>query len=119
MAAALFVVATVIAPIYAVVSACTMPCCAGESPSNVQAVADAACAEQCGIGNNTSSHQLPDSVAAPTGTGQGALAAIARADTSHDISPTPPPRLSVHAVESRHAVPGDALPYLYNSVFLI
>ena len=118
-AAVLLVFATVIAPLCALMIACSMPCCEGKSVPFVQSAAAAACAEHCGISNNTASHELPNAVAPSTETAQVALAALAAAETSADLAPVTPPRLPAFSVEPHHLVPGDTPVYLYNSVFLI
>ena len=118
-AAVLLVFAAVIAPICALMMACSMPCCQGKSLPFVQSAAAAACAEHCGISSNTTSHELPNAVAPSNETAKIALASLAVAEASETLAPTPPPRLPAFSVESHHAVPGDAPVYLYNSVFLI
>ena len=118
-AAVLLVFAAVIAPICALMMACSMPCCEGKSLPFVQSAAAAACAEHCGISSNTTSHELPNAVAPSNETAKIALASLAVAEASETLAPTPPPRLPAFSVESHHAVPGDAPVYLYNSVFLI
>ena len=118
-AAVLLVFAAVIAPLCALMIACSMPCCEAKSFPFVQSTAAAACAEHCGISNNTTSHELPNAVAPSSETAKISLASLAVAEASDDVAPTPPPRLPAFSVESHHAVPGDAPVYLYNSVFLI
>lgn len=118
-AAILLVFAAVIAPMCALMIACSMPCCEGKSFPFVQSTAAAACAEHCGISNNTTSHELSNAVAPSSETAKITLASLAVAESSDDITPTPPPRLPAFSVESHHLVPGDAPVYLYNSVFLI
>lgn len=118
-AAALFVFAVAIAPIWVLMVACSMPCCEGESFPFVQPALGAACAEHCGISSSATSYQFPDAVAASTETPQTALAALATAETTHDTAPTPHPRHTAFSVESHHAVPGDAPLYIYNSAFLL
>lgn len=117
-AAVLLVFAAVVAPVCALMAACSMPCCEGKSLPLVQSTAAAACAEHCGITSNTASHELPNAVA-PSETAKVALASLAVVETSDITASTPPPRLPAFSVESHHAVPGDAPVYLYNSVFLI
>lgn len=119
LATTLVVLAAVIAPLCALMIACSMPCCEGKSFPFVQSTAAAACAEHCGISNNTTSHELPNAVAPSSETAKISLASLAVAETSDDIAPAPPPRLPAFSVESHHAVPGDAPVYLYNSAFLI
>ena len=119
LAATLVVFAAVIAPLCALMIACSMPCCEGKSLPFVQSAAAAACAEHCGISSNTTSHELPNAVAPSNETAKIALASLAVAETSETLAPTPPPRLPAFSVESHHAVPGDAPVYLYNSAFLI
>lgn len=118
-AVALLLFATVIAPLCALMIACSMPCCEGKSLPFVQSTAAAACAEHCGISSNTTSHELPNAVAPSNETAKIALASLAVAEASETLAPTPPPRLPAFTVESHHAVPGDAPVYLYNSAFLI
>lgn len=119
LAATLVVFAAVFAPLCAVVMACSMPCCEAQSLSFAQSAAAAACAEQCGISNNTASHELPNAVAPSSETAKISLAPLAVAATSDEIAPAPPPRLPAFSVESHHVVPGNAPVYLYNSAFLI
>jgi hypothetical protein len=119
MAAAVFVFAAAIAPLCALMVACSMPCCEGKSFPFVQSTAAAACAEHCAITSNATSHELPNALAPSSETAKMALASLAVAETSVDIAPAPPPRLPAFSVESHHAVPGDAPVYLYNSAFLI
>lgn len=119
LAATLVVFAAVIAPLCALMIACSMPCCEGKSFPFVQSTAAAACAEHCGISNNTTSHELPNAVPPSSETAKIALASLAVAEASETLAPTPPPRLPAFSMESHHSVPGDAPVYLYNSAFLI
>jgi hypothetical protein len=118
-AAVLLVFAAVVAPICALMVACSMPCCEGKSFPSVQSTAAAACAEHCGISSNMVSHELPNAVPPSSETAKIAFASLAVAETFHITASTPAPRLPAFSVELQHAVPGDTPLYLYNSVFLI
>lgn len=111
-AAALLLSAATVTPIWALIPACSMPCCEGMQPAQA-----ADCAEQCGISSNTASHQLPSAVAPSSENTKISLASLAIEETS--IAPVRAPRLPAFSAEPPHAVPGDAPVYLYNSVFLI
>jgi len=119
VAATLLVFAAVIAPICALMIACSMPCCEGKSIPFVQSAAAAACAEHCGISSNTASHELPDAVPASSETPQISFAGLAIAEAADTIATTTPPRLPARSAEIQHATPGDAPLYVYNSAFLI
>lgn len=119
LAAALFAFAALVAPLCALMIACSMPCCEGKSFPFVQSAAAAACMEHCGISSNTASHEIPDAVAPSSETPQISLAGLSVAEASDAIAATAPPRLPARSVEIHHATPGDAPLHVYNSVFLI
>jgi hypothetical protein len=119
VAASLLIFAAVIAPIWALMIVCTMPCCEGESTPFVQSAAPAACAEHCGISSNTASHELPDAVPASSETPQFSFAGLAIAVAADTIVTSKPPRIPAPSAELQHAIPGGAPLYVYNSVFLI
>jgi len=119
-AALLFMLAAVIAPICALMVACSTPCCEGKSVPFVQSAAAAACAEHCaGSSSTTTQRPLPDAVAASSETPQISLAGLAVAEAAGTLVSTAPPRLPARSAEIHHATPGDAPLYVYNSVFLI
>ena len=111
-AAALLLFAATAAPLWALIPACSMPCCEGMQPAQ-----GAGCAEQCGISSNTASHELPSAVAPSSENTKISLAALAMDETSS--APVLAPRPPAFSAAPPHAVPGDAPVYLYNSVFLI
>lgn len=111
-AAAVLLFAAGIAPFCVLTAACSMPCCEGKSFPFVKSAAG--CGEHCGIRSNPASQPLPDAVTPAT-----AIVLIGVSATANDVAPASPPQRPALSMESRHAVPGDAPVYLYNSVFLI
>lgn len=116
----LLVFAAAIAPICALMIACSMPCCEGKSLTFMVSPVRAACMDHCGITNESASHELPAALAAASETPELSFAALAIAALPpHTVTTSVPPRLPARAEILHHAIPGDAPLHLYNSVFLI